>query len=221
MLNKIHYGEEPANATTHFVSFWIALFAGLALVVKARHDWVRFIESVIYGIALAALFLASSFYHYYDLGPRGNLWLRRLDHSAIYLLISACYVPTFIHGLDGHWRTAMLITVTLLMLGGIFFKLVWLDAPRGLSVSMYLALGWLFLIPAHKILPQIPLSLLAWFFASGIVYSLGALIYLFEKPDPWPNAFGFHEIWHLFVMAGAALHYIFAYKLIDQPYAPF
>jgi hemolysin III len=221
VLTREFFGREPVNATTHFVGFWISVLGVAALFWRAWGDTVDLVGATIFGVSQALLFLASSCYHYYDWGARGNLWLRRCDHSAIYLLIAGSYVPPLIHFLDGAWRIGMLTAIAVLTIGGIVFKLLWMGAPRWLSVSMYLALGWIVVIPAHRIFPQIPGDLLAWLIAGGLAYSIGALVYAFKRPDPWPGFFGFHELWHIFVMLGAGLHYTFIFKLVGRSYPAF
>ena len=111
----------------------------------------------------------------------------------------------------------MLSVVIVLALGGVVFKTVWIDCPSWLGTAAYLALGWVVLVPAAQILPQLPAWPLTWLVAGGLAYSVGALVYVFEWPNPFPDQVGHHEIWHLFVLAGAACHYVFTWWLIDQP----
>ena len=175
----------------------------------------------VYGGTLVTLFLASSLYHWLDIGERGNRWLRRLDHSAIFLLIAGTYVPPLLHLLDGAWRIALLSVVLGLAVAGAVLKMIWIDCPRWLSLALYFGLSAVVIVPAHKILPQLSEGALAWLVGGGFAYTLGAVVYALRWPDPWPGRFGHHEIWHLFVLAGAGAHYAFAYSLVDLPYPPF
>lgn len=213
--------KDPVSAGTHMAGCAAGVVGLVLLVLFSAGDAPKTAAMAIYGGALVALFGASSLYHGLDLGTRGNLWLRRLDHTAIFLLIAGSYVPPLFHLLEGTWRTAMLSAVGGLTALGILFKLVWVDCPRWLSVGVYLTLGWIVLIPAHKIFPQLTPAAAAWLVAGGLAYSVGALVYVRRWPDPVPDRFGFHEVWHLFVLAGAAAHFGFTWQLLDAPYPPF
>jgi hemolysin III len=212
--------KDPASSWTHFVGFWAALAAAAALVWSVADDGPKAAGMAVYGASLVALFLASSLYHWLDLGERGNRWLRRLDHSAIFLLIAGTYVPPLLHLLDGAWRLALLSLVLGLAAAGALLKMVWIDCPRWLGLVLYFGLSAVVIVPAHKILPQLSGAALAWLVGGGIAYSLGAVVYARAWPDPWPGRFGHHEIWHLFVLAGAAAHYVFTCSLVGLPYAP-
>lgn len=209
--------KDPVSATTHFIGFLAALVAAALLVRLAAPDPPKLVAMAIYGGALVTLFGASSFYHFFDLGDGGNRWLRRLDHAAIFLLIAGTSVPPLLLLLDGAWRIGFLAAVAALALAGVVFKLAWIDCPDWLGVALYLGMGWLALVPAQWIVPQLSHGALAWLVAGGAAYTLGAAIYARGWPDPWPGRFGHHEIWHCFVLAGAAAHYAFTWTLLDLP----
>ncbi len=212
--------KDPVSSWTHFIGFWLAVAATVALVFRVSDDGPKATAMAIYGATLVALFLASSLYHWFDLGERGNRWLRRLDHSAIFLLIGGTYVPILVHLLDGTWRISILSLVVGFALAGALLKMLWIDCPRALGLALYFGLSFVVVVPAHKILPQLSGGALAWLLGGGAAYTLGALVYARAWPDPWPGRFGHHEIWHLFVMAGATAHYAFTYSLVDLPYPP-
>ena len=202
------------SAATHFLGFLLAV-AGLVFLVSTSTGGVKVMGMAIYGSTLSLLFLASTLFHFIDLGERGNRWLQRFDHSAIYLLIAGTYVPPLLHMLDGSWRIGMLTAVGLLALAGVILKLVWIDCPGWLSTATYLVLGWIIIVPGPLILPQLPAWPLAWLITGGLAYTVGAFVYLFEKPDPWPKTLGHHEVWHVFVLAGAAAHFVFTAWLVN------
>ncbi len=208
--------KEPVSALTHFLGFLGALGGAGLLLHFSSHDPVKFTGMAVYGVTLAALFLASSVYHFVDAGPAGNRWLRRLDHAAIFLLIAGSYVPPLLHLLDGAWRFGMLLAVVLFALTGIALKLFWIDCPAWLSTAVYLVMGWIIVIPAPLIVPQLALGQLAVLVSGGLCFTFGAAVYLFERPDPWPRVFGHHELWHLFVLAGAGLHFWFMLGLLEM-----
>lgn len=218
---RIGLMKEPVSALTHFAGFIAALVGLASLAFASAHDGTKLTAMAIYGAALATLFLASSIYHFFDLGPRGNRFLRRLDHGAIFLLIAGTYVPTLIHLLGGTWRIAMLAAVGGVALAGAVLKLAWMGCPRWLAVALYLGMGWMVLIPAHRILPQLDAFQLSTLVTGGAAYSLGSVVYLLDRPSPWPAHFGAHEIWHLFVLAGAGAHFAFVWSFVGQPYPPF
>jgi hemolysin III len=217
---RIRIFKDPWSSWTHFIGFWIALVAVAALIWRVADDGPKATGMAIYGGALVMLFLASSLYHWFDLGERGNRWLQRADHAAIFLLIGGTYIPPLLHLLDGAWRVSILALVIGLALAGAVFKIVWIDCPTWLGLTLYFALSFVVVIPAHIILPQLSGAALAWLIAGGLAYTLGAFVYARGWPDPWPDHFGHHEVWHLFVLVGAAAHYAFTYTLVDLPYAP-
>lgn len=212
--------KDPASAWTHFLGFLAAGVAAAVLVWLASSDGPKAVAMAIYGGTLVTLFLASSLYHFFDLGEHGNRWLRRLDHAAIFLLIAGTYVPPLLHLLDGAWRVTFLALVGAIAAAGVVVKLLWIDGPGWLGMSLYLGLGWVVLIPAPLILPQLSGGALAWLVGGGLAYTVGAMVYAREWPDPWPGRFGHHEIWHVFVLAGATAHYAFTWTLLDLPYPP-
>jgi len=209
--------KDPVSAWTHFGGFWAALVGAAALVALCAHDAYKATAMAVYGASLAGLFLASSVYHFLDLGEHGNRWLRRVDHAAIFLLIAGSYLPPLLHFLDGSWRLGMMAAVGGIALAGVLLKTLWIDSPAWLGMGLYLGLGWLIVVPAHRILPQLTPAQLGWLVAGGLAYTLGAVIYAVRRPDPWPGRFGHHEIWHLMVLLGAGCHYGFMLELVDAP----
>jgi hemolysin III len=214
---KIGVLKEPVSSLTHLAGFFAAI-VGLVLIVQAAaNDAPKAMAMAIYGTSLALLFFSSAVYHFFDLGPRGNRLLRHLDHASIFLLIAGSYVPPMLVLLGGTWRISMLVAVGVLAIVGILVQLLWLDAPRGITTALYLAIGWIVVIPAPIILPHLDGIQLATLIGGGLAYSVGALVYALRWPDPIPLRFGFHEIWHLFVLAGAGAHFAFMVTLLAVP----
>jgi hemolysin III len=187
--------REPVNGLTHLAGALLAsvgLIVLLATAVRAgRVDQI--VAFGIFGFSLIALYTASTLYHLLPLSPRGIARLRRLDHMMIFVLIAGTYTPFCLLALDGAWQAGLLGLIWSLALCGILLKLLWMDAPRWLSV------------PA--LFRAVPIGGMAWVLAGALVYSAGALIYWLKRPNPLPGVFGFHELWHLFVMAGSACHF--------------
>ncbi|MBU0552189.1 hemolysin III family protein [Myxococcota bacterium] len=213
--------KDPFSALSHFIGFLGAIAGLTALLLLSPPEWPKRLGFGIYGLSLMAVFGASATYHFFDLGEAGNRRLRRLDHAAIFLLISGTYTPTLIHSLDGAWRISMLAVMGGLALTGVVVKLLYIGGPRWLTAGLYLAMGWMILVPGGRLTGPMSAWTFGWVLAGGLLYSLGAVIYALKRPDPWPGRFGFHEIWHLFVLAAGVAHYIFVYSLLDAPYAPF
>ena len=140
--------------------------------------------------------------------PDTLIWLRKMDHTAIYLLIAGTYTPICLYYFSGFWKTGFLAIVWGLALSGIIVKLFVIRAPRWVTAGIYLIMGWMSLLAIKEIITAIPArcSYLAGAWWSSLY--LGALVYIFKKPDFIPGVFGFHEIWHIFVIAGSLAHYL-------------
>ena len=227
MLEKLPFrvNKEPVSWATHFAGF-VAAVIGLQALLEhsAQHPEAhpaKYGAMAVYGVSMAMVFGASALYHCFDIGEAGNRWLRRLDHCAIFALIAGSYFPVVVHLQDGNGRLAMLGLVTVLCLVGMIFKIAWIDCPDLLGASIYLVLAWMAVIPAFWWLPQLEPQAIFLLVLGGLVFTVGAVIYVKEKPDPWPKVFGHHEIWHLFVLAGAGAHFFFIWHLVPYTVPPF
>ena len=201
--------REPVNGLTHAAGGLLA-FVGLFVLLATAASTGRVDQLIafgIFGFSLIALYLASSLYHLLPLSPAGVARLRKLDHVAIFVLIAGTYTPFCLLALDGGWRWGLLAIAWGLALCGVSLKFFWMDAPRWLSVLLYLGMGWVGLAAIPALLRTVPAGGMAWVLAGGLTYSAGALVYGFKRPNPIPGAFGFHEVWHLFVVAGSACHF--------------
>ena len=161
----------------------------------------------VFGLGMIALYTASTLYHLLPLSAVGVARLRRVDHMAIFVLIASTYTPFCLLALDGGWRVGLLALIWGLALCGVLLKVLWMSAPRWLSVMLYLGMGWVAAIAAPVIFQAVPSGGMAWVLGGGLVYSAGALIYGLKRPNPVPGVFGFHEVWHFFVLAGSACHF--------------
>ncbi len=209
--------KDPVSWATHAAGLVAAVVALVYLLLHVGDNPAKFAAMAIYGGSLVVLFLASSVYHFFDLGPRRNGWLRRFDHVGIFLLIAGSYVPAVMHLLDGAWRVTILTVIGVFAVLGAAFRIWWIDPPEWLGTGIYLTMGWIGLIPASRMLPQLEFSSAALLVAGGLSYTVGAVVFAREWPDPWPRVFGHHEIWHLFVLAGATGHFFFVRDLLAMP----
>ena len=161
----------------------------------------------IFGLSLVALYSASTLYHLLPLSPTGVARLRRVDHMMIFVLIAGTYTPFCLLALDGAWRVGLLGVIWSLALCGVLLKIFWMGTLRWLSVALYLGMGWVAVIAAPALFVAVPAGGMIWVLGGGLLYTAGALIYALKRPNPAPGTFGFHELWHLFVVAGSACHY--------------
>jgi len=199
--------REPISGLTHLAGVLLAAVGLVVLLAAGAGRLDRLVALGVFGGSLISLYGASALYHLLPLSPAGVARLRRLDHMTIFVLIAGTYTPVCLLALKGGWRVGLLGAVWGLALCGVLLKLLWMDAPRWLSVALYLAMGWLAVVAAPAILEAVPAGGILWLLAGGVVYSVGALIYGLKRPDPLPGVFGFHELWHLFVLAGSSCHF--------------
>lgn len=140
--------------------------------------------------------------------------LRKFDHSAIYLLIAGTYTPICIHFFEGFWQYGMVILIWSLAIIGVLVKLIVINAPRWVTAGIYLLMGWLAIIGIQEIFRSMPIAAIIWLFLGGLMYTFGAIIYITKKLDIKPGVFGFHEVWHIFVILGAFSHFFVVFRFI-------
>ena len=201
--------REPVNALTHLLGAALAAAGTIVLIVNgASNDSPRQVVAfAIFGASLVLLYSTSGIYHLLNASERGLAFLRRLDHMMIYVLIAGTYTPLCLVLLRGRLGISLLVLVWTIAVIGILQKLLWMHAPRWFSTVLYLGMGWAALAVAKPVLDAAPLGFVIWILAGGVFYTIGAIVYATKWPDPAPGVFGFHEIWHLFVMAGSFSHY--------------
>ena len=191
----------------HAATAPLALAAGIVLVVLSPTGATRF-GSAVFAASALALFTASATMHRGRWSPRTMLWLRRLDHSSIFLLIAGSYTPFSLLLLDGAERTTLLTVAWLGAAAGILFRLFWTGAPRWLYTPIYIGLGWaaVFYLPSfYESATPAVITLLA---VGGLLYTVGGVVYGFRWPDPSPRWFGFHEVFHTLTIAAFVTHYV-------------
>lgn len=217
-VNKEMYRSfrEPLNGLTHFIGFLLGIAALVVLVViaaKERTVW-HVVSFSLYGTSLMLLYLFSTLYHWLPLSKGKIKFFRKLDHIMIFVLIAGSYTPLCLVPLRGKWGWSIFGVVWGLAIMGFFMKLFWMNMPRKLYVSIYIFMGWIALIAIFPISRSTSSGALFYLFFGGALYSLGAIIYARKRPNPFPGVFGFHEIWHIFVMAGSFAHFWMMYHYI-------
>jgi len=205
MVKKI---REPVNSLTHWAGAILALTGLIALLIIGWSTPAKNISILVYGISLIAMFSASATYHMVRAKDKVLLILRKLDHSAIYLLIAGTYTPFCVNAFDGFWKWGMLSIIWSLAAIGIIIKVFYIKAPRWLNAGIYVVMGWLCMGAAGQMLATLPTWVFAWLLAGGILYTLGAAVYITKFFNFRPGVFGFHEVWHIFVILAAAAHFV-------------
>jgi hemolysin III len=195
------------RGTSHQWAFAAAVVAGVLLVVLSPDARAR-TACAIYAATVAGLFGVSATYHRVGWrSERARRWMRRLDHSMIFLLIAGTYTPFALLALHGAVATAVLWTVWAGALGGIVLKLAWIDAPKWVTAAVYLALGWVAIVAVPQLVGDVGGTGTALVGLGGVLYTIGAVVYATRRPNPWPRTFGYHEVFHALVIAAAALHF--------------
>ncbi|WP_123768559.1 PAQR family membrane homeostasis protein TrhA [Vulcaniibacterium tengchongense] len=195
--------EEFANALTHGLGAAAALAGGTVLVALAARsgDGWRLAGAIVFGLCLLLLYLASTLYHAVP-HPRAKARLKVCDHCAIYLLIAGTYTPFTLVGLRGPWGWGLFAAIWTLALAGVAFKLFFTGRFKRLSTAIYIAMGWLVVVAIEPLLDALDGWTFGWLLAGGVFYTLGTVFY--HRPSlPYS-----HAIWHLFVVAGSACHYV-------------
>jgi hemolysin III len=199
--------REPVNSLTHWGGAVLALAGLIALLVVGWSKPAKVISLTIYGVSLIAMFSASATYHMVRVKDKALEIFRKIDHSAIYLLIAGTYTPFCVNVFEGFWRWGLLTIIWGLALIGITVKIFVIRAPRWANAGIYLIMGWL-CVAAIGQMSLLPSWVLAWMIAGGVIYTLGAIVYMTKIFNFVPGVFGFHEVWHIFVLLAAAAHFI-------------
>lgn len=216
-MEKIQrYLREPINSLTHGIGAVLSLIGFILLLYEAiaSGSISHLIAFSMFGLSMVLLYTSSALYHALPVKEKTLLLLQKLDHSMIYVLIAGTFTPICLLVLDGGWKWGLFITIWTLAVIGIIKKFLWIGAPRWLSTLFYLGMGWLAVFTFPALLEKLPLAFLIWIAAGGIAYTLGAVIYGIQKPNPIPKWFGHHEIWHLFVLAGTFSHFWAIYRYL-------
>lgn len=190
----------------HQIAFFVAIPQGIALVATAA-GWVARVAAAVYALSLAGLYGVSALYHRLRWSPRALARMRRLDHSMIFVLIAGTYTPVSLLVLHRPWSIALLAVVWAGAIMGVLMKVLGLDRTRKITGTLYIVLGWVAVLMAPAFVTRVPLSVLLLIVAGGVLYTLGAIVFLRKRPDPSPAVFGYHEVWHVAVVSAALCHY--------------
>jgi hemolysin III len=218
MWNISSFFREPVSTISHAAGA-VASIVGLAFLIifsSLKGSVWHIVSFTIFGSTLVMMFTSSSLYHGLKISNAKIAILRRIDHIMIFLLIAGTYTPICLVPLRGPWGWSIFGVVWGLAFAGIVIKIFFMDVPRIISTLIYLLMGWVCIVAIYPIVTILQGPCIAWLFAGGLFYSIGAVIYSLKKPNPFPGIFGFHEIWHIFVISGSFCHFwvVFKYLLL-------
>lgn len=197
----------------HQAAFFYALGAWTVLLTRTQSS-IQLVSVLLYGLGILGLLGVSALYHRIHWQPKSRAWMRRLDHSAIFLLIAGTFTPICLLGLSGESGIKLLTIVWIVGFLGILQSLFWINAPKWLSAILYVAMGWLAGPYITEFKSSLGITNVILLMTGGVIYTLGAVIYAIKKPNPFPRVFGYHEIFHILVIIAATLHFIVVVSLI-------
>ena len=217
-MDRKHHIKEPGSAITHFIGMLMAIFAAVPLLIKAAHEPSRIyiISLAIYAASLILLYAASTSYHTFDISPKINTILKKIDHMMISVLIAGSYTPVCLIVLKGKTGIILLSIVWAIAIAGILVKAFWVYCPKWVSSVLYIGMGWTCVLAFTQILNNMSPAAFGWLLAGGIIYTVGGVIYALKLPifNSRHKNFGSHEIFHLFVMGGSACHFVVMYAFL-------
>ena len=217
-MEKRHHIKDPGSAITHFIGMLMAIFAAVPLLIKAAHEPSRiYIGSLtVYAISLILLYAASTTYHTFDISPKVNTILKKIDHMMISVLIAGSYTPVCLLVIGGRKGITLLCIVWAFAIVGILIKAFWVFCPKWVSSVLYIGMGWTCVLAFTQLLNSLSPAAFVWLLAGGIIYTVGGVIYALKLPifNSKHKYFGSHEIFHLFVMAGSACHFVVMYAFV-------
>ena len=198
----------------HQAAFLVSIPAGLALVAAAPTTTAR-AAAVVYALSLIALYGTSAAYHRLPWSPKGQRWMKRLDHSMIFMLIAGTYTPFSLLVLPWPWSVVILAVAWGGAALGIALKMAHIDGLRTLTGALYIALGWLAIVALPQMVRGLSGPAIGLLFAGGALYTAGAVVLSRRRPDPRPSIFGYHEIWHSLVIGGSLCHYALVFLIVQ------
>ncbi len=210
-----HVTDEVINTVTHMAGAIFSLLGTVLLITlsaAAGKIW-HIVAFSLYGFSLVLLFLASSFHHGISHSKKLDGFFRLFDYLAIFLLIAGTYTPLCLILSRDAWGWSTFGVIWALAAAGITIKSAFPNVPKWFTNTLYVCMGWVGIAMVVHIMPAIGMEGIMLILIGGILYSAGSVIFYIEKPNPIPGKFGFHEIWHIFVLAGAVIHYLFMFYI--------
>ena len=208
--------KDPISALTHLIGAVLSCVAVVALVIRAMEIGtpLHILSFAVFGLSLIGLYTASTVYHIIDKPEAMANIYRRIDHMMIFVLIAGTYTPICLISLNGQTGYTLFAIIWAVAISGIIMKALWINAPRWLTAGFYILMGWLVVLAIRPIITALPAEGFRWLFAGGIIYTIGGIIYALKWPLKNNRWFGFHELFHIFVLGGSACHFILVFAYI-------
>ncbi|WP_405102812.1 hemolysin III family protein [Oceanobacillus sp. FSL H7-0719] len=208
------YIREPINGLTHLFGAVLAIVGLIAMIIKAvseGYSSVGIVAVIIFGVSMILLYSASATYHMVIAKDKVIAWLRRIDHSMIFVLIAGTYTPLCLISLNNTLGWILFSVINGLAILGVIFKLTWFNSPRWLSTSIYILMGWLVIFFTGELAPSLGTAGMVYLILGGVAYTIGGIIYGFKPKFLQFKDWGFHEIFHIFILVGSLFHFICIY----------
>lgn len=214
-MKETHYPSKPLlRGHFHQGMFFISLGA-CALLLARTQNKRQLVSIITYSLALLIMFGVSTIYHRINWQPRARLWMRRMDHAGIYVMIAGSFTPITLLALPGESGTKLLFFIWIVAGFGILQSLFFVNLPKMVSAILYIGMGFVILPYLTDLVPRLGTANMGLLIAGGLAYIVGALAYGLKRPDFVPHIFGYHEFFHVMVSVGAILHFVMIYFLIN------
>lgn len=211
--------KEPGSAITHFIGMLMAVFAALPLLIRTatQSDGIHVVSVTIFIVSMILLYAASTLHHSLNLSEKVNKLFRKIDHMMIFVLIAGTYTPVCLIVLEPSIGLPLFALVWGIAITGIVIKALWITCPKWFSSALYIAMGWICVLAFTQIMNNLSSVAFGWLLTGGIIYTIGGIIYALRLPifNARHKMFGSHEIFHLFVMAGSACHFVLIYQFVS------
>lgn len=208
--------REPVSSLTHMFGIFLGILGTILLLISASHynNKVITISYLVFGITLILLYTFSTLYHGINVSPDVVRIFRKIDHMMIFIFIAGTYTPIFLISLNSPLGNYLLILIWLIAILGILFKVFWFNAPRWLYTLLYIGMGWIAIFTINPLREVLPNEAIFDLFAGGITYTIGAVIYATKWPNFKNKYFGFHEVFHIFILGGSLFHFCMIYNFV-------
>ena len=214
-MNKIKL-REPLSSLTHMLGIILGIGGTILLLINAGHYHNKLItlSYLIFGITLILLYTFSTVYHGINASEHTIKIFRKIDHMMIFIFIAGTYTPILLISLNSPLGNSLLILIWLIAILGILFKILWWNAPRWLYTLLYIGMGWIAIFTIKPLKEVLPNEAIFDLFAGGITYTIGAIIYATKWPHFKNKYFGFHELFHIFILGGSLFHFYLIYSFV-------
>lgn len=209
-------GLRPWSAITHGVGAVLSVAATVVLLLGAAAEgsvW-KLVSFAIYGLSMTGLYTASTLYHCVNTSVQGRIALRKFDHTSIYFLIAGSYTPVCLTALRGPWGWSLFGVIWALTIAGLVMSLTWINCPRALTSTIYIAMGWLAVVAVYPLWLTLGVRGVSWLLVGGVLYTIGGVLYALKWPGRDNPRFGCHEVFHVFIVLGSAAHFVMMYAVL-------